>query len=97
MYVVLCCRTDGLLKEFVDDLGSGKLHREFHYGPDPVTQPAVDAKPAAVNQPSSQQQAGGRQPSPSAQPVKQETQPPESVFKQLKPSHNRYTVIKDEL
>lgn len=25
------------LKQFVQDLHSGKLHREFHFGPDPVT------------------------------------------------------------
>ena len=25
------------LKKFVDDLHSGKLHREFHHGPDPET------------------------------------------------------------
>lgn len=74
----------------MDDLGSGKLHREFHYGPDPVTKPPVAAQRG-------QPQQRGNQPAPSAQPVKQETQPPESVFKQLKPSHNRYTVIKDEL
>lgn len=28
----------GKLKQFVDDLYSGKLHREFHYGPDPTPQ-----------------------------------------------------------
>lgn len=27
----------GKMKEFVLDLFSGKLHREYHYGPDPVT------------------------------------------------------------
>lgn len=82
------CRTDGLLKQFVDDLHSGKLHREFHYGPDPVT-----AAPPAV----AGQQNVDRDPSPSEQPVKKPTSPPESVFKKLQPSHNRYTVLKDEL
>lgn len=75
---------DGLLKQFVDDLHSGKLHREFHYGPDPVTQPH------------GQIQGGGNAPS-AAPAQKRNTSPPESVFKQLKPSHNRYTVLKDEL
>ena len=28
------CRVPGKLKTFVDDLHSGKLHREFHHGPD---------------------------------------------------------------
>ena len=29
------CRKPGLLKQFIADLHSGKLHREFHHGPDP--------------------------------------------------------------
>ena len=48
-------RTPGKLKQFVLDLHSGKLHREFHHGPDVVQEshqieakteenkPAVDA------------------------------------------------------
>ena len=28
------CRIPGRLKSFVADLHSGKLHREFHHGPD---------------------------------------------------------------
>lgn len=28
-------RIPGKLKEFIQDLYSGKLHREFHFGPDP--------------------------------------------------------------
>ncbi|KAF7489946.1 Endoplasmic reticulum resident protein 44 [Sarcoptes scabiei] len=46
-------RLPGKLKEFVQDLYSGKLHREFHYGPDPtsnhhhdhVTQQQVQTQP----------------------------------------------------
>lgn len=64
--------TPGKLKAFVDDLYSGKLHREFHYGPDTPTA-AVDAD----SQPS--------------------TDPPESKFKELAPSRNRYTLLRDEL
>lgn len=30
------CRVPGKLKQFVLDLHSGKLHREFHHGPDPT-------------------------------------------------------------
>jgi len=60
-------REKGRLKQFVMDLHSGKLHREFHNGPDP-TQPNAD------------------------QP------PPDSVFKQLRPSENRYSILnRDEL
>lgn len=32
-------RTPGLLSQFIADLHSGKLHREFHHGPDPTTTP----------------------------------------------------------
>lgn len=30
-------RIPGKLKQFIQDLYSGKLHREFHFGPDPTT------------------------------------------------------------
>ncbi|XP_063225087.1 endoplasmic reticulum resident protein 44 [Bacillus rossius redtenbacheri] len=63
----------GRLKAFLQDLYSGKLHREFHYGPEPVTDPL--------------QQIEGRKP----------TSPPESTFKKLAPSKNRYTLLRDEL
>lgn len=62
----------GKLKQFIQDLYSGKLHREYHYGPDTETE-----------QPSEQ--------------AKQPTTPPESTFKKLAPSKNRYTLLKDEL
>ncbi|XP_004923220.1 endoplasmic reticulum resident protein 44 isoform X2 [Bombyx mori] len=61
----------GQLKQFLLDLYSGKLHREFHYGPDPVQEAiASDVKV---------------------------TTPPESTFKKLAPSKNRYTLLRDEL
>lgn len=60
----------GKLKAFIQDLYSGKLHREFHYGPDP-------------------NEIGA--------PVDTPTNPPESSFKKLGPSPNRYTLLKDEL
>ncbi|XP_067928548.1 endoplasmic reticulum resident protein 44-like [Watersipora subatra] len=81
---------EGLLKQFVDDLQSGKLHREFHYGPDPVTQAT---KPQVAGQ-ENVNRGGAPAPPPK---TKDPTSPPESIFKQLKPSHNRYTVLKDEL
>jgi len=86
------CREEGLLKQFVDDLSSGKLHREFHNGPDPTQSPALQVKQGNdghIN----------REPTPAEKPMapKNPTQPPESVFQKLKPSHNRYTVLKDEL
>ncbi|XP_037085694.1 endoplasmic reticulum resident protein 44-like [Pollicipes pollicipes] len=35
----------GRLKQFIDDLHSGKLHREFHYGPQPVPAAAAGTQP----------------------------------------------------
>ncbi|KAI8435155.1 hypothetical protein MSG28_003528 [Choristoneura fumiferana] len=61
----------GKLFQFLQDLYSGKLHREFHYGPDP-NQIAGDADVKV-------------------------TTPPESTFKKLAPSKNRYTLLRDEL
>lgn len=66
--------TPGKLKAFLQDLYTGKLHREFHYGPDPNNEvPEIDGQ------------------------VKTPTTPPESTFKKLAPSKNRYTLLKDEL
>nr|CAD7410481.1 unnamed protein product [Timema cristinae] len=66
----------GKLKSFLQDLYSGKLHREFHYGPETVTDTLqIDG-------------ASG----------KKGTTPPESTFKKLGPSKNRYTLLlRDEL
>ncbi len=36
-------QTPGKLKQFLQDLYSGKLHREFHYGPDSTTSDAPEA------------------------------------------------------
>lgn len=63
----------GKLKQFLEDLYSGKLHREFHYGPD---------KPIVINSIDSNSKV---------------TTPPESTFKKLAPSKNRYTLLRDEL
>lgn len=61
----------GKLKQFIQDLHSGKLHREFHFGHDSSQTPEISS-----NNP---------------------TTPPESTFKKLAPSKNRYTLLKDEL
>ncbi|XP_077997474.1 endoplasmic reticulum resident protein 44-like [Glandiceps talaboti] len=76
--------TPGVLKQFIADLHSGKLHREFHHGPDPTQTPK--AKVAGVNVEVKTQQ-----------PEEKESTPPESTFVKLKPSDNRYTILKDEL
>lgn len=57
------------LRQFIQDLYSGKLHREFHYGPE--TENMLEAG--------------------------HPTSPPESTFRKLAPSRNRYTLLKDEL
>ncbi|XP_072034842.1 endoplasmic reticulum resident protein 44-like [Amphiura filiformis] len=67
------------LKTFVQDLHSGKLHREFHHGPDPVT-------PESQTQPSQKPQPGIE---------KKPTDPPESTFVKLKPSEHRYSFGRD--
>ncbi|KHN71948.1 Thioredoxin domain-containing protein C06A6.5 [Toxocara canis] len=71
----------GKLRQFVLDLHSGKLHREFHHGPDPTEQvPTSDAQKQNV--------VGDTD----------LTQPPPSIFRQLKPSETRYSLLnKDEL
>lgn len=68
-------RIPGRLKQFIQDLHSGKLHREFHFGPDPNSDPHHHGS-------SSQNEI---------------TSPPESTFKKLAPSSNRYTLLRDEL
>uniref|UniRef100_A0A1B6GP89 Thioredoxin domain-containing protein n=1 Tax=Cuerna arida TaxID=1464854 RepID=A0A1B6GP89_9HEMI len=65
----------GVLLGFIKDLYSGKLHREFHYGPDTNEVLQVEGK------------VGGQH----------STTPPESSFKKLGPSKNRYTLLRDEL
>jgi len=66
------------LKTFINDLYSGKLHREYHLGPQDITE--IEVSNLNVNQ---QQDI--------------QTIPPESTFKNLAPSKNRYTLLRDEL
>lgn len=76
----------GKLKEFVKDLYSGKLHREFHFG-------AESGSPIEIMQ----IQMGNLIVSGTGGDAKQDTTPPESTFKKLAPSKNRYTLLRDEL
>ena len=70
----------GALKKFLADLYSGKLHREYHYGPsDDEVQAVSTTEPQGGD-------SGGQQ-------VKRDTTPPESTFKKLGPSPNRYTLL----
>ena len=75
-------RVPGKLKQFIADLHSGKLHREFHHGPDPAQkQPTIGLSGSVSEQ----------------QKAQTNTDPPESQFVKLKPSENRYTLVRDEL
>jgi len=71
----------GKVVKFIDDLESGKLHREFHYGPDEPEAADDDTPQTEENR------ISGGPP----------TTPPESTFQKLRPSPNRYTLLKDEL
>lgn len=73
--------TPGKLKEFLADLYSGKLHREYHYGPEKSTQKTGQ----------NEIEGGGKATGGKG------THPPESTFKNLAPSKNRYTLLRDEL
>merc|ERR1711937_822982 len=100
------------LLNFVKDLHSGKLHREFHHGPDPTTEPEEDEDEEeeeaveAVDPPQERKvltdlvkpTAGKRAEVTPAPKVAVEK---ESIFKKLKPSKHRYSVLdefpRDEL
>jgi endoplasmic reticulum resident protein 44 len=103
----------GLLKQFIADLNSGKLHREFHQGPDPTPPPVAPSKEQAA-----ETVAAGdtKQPGASLAHIPKEadsdestekqatraaeslrTSPPESLFRKLAPSRTRYTILRDEL
>uniref|UniRef100_A0A646QDC0 Endoplasmic reticulum resident protein 44 n=1 Tax=Hemiscolopendra marginata TaxID=943146 RepID=A0A646QDC0_9MYRI len=79
----------GTLKSFVDDLYSGKLHREFHYGPEHrhEIQPETESQPSERADDTQEPKKDAKGP----------TTPPESTFKKLAPSRNRYTLLRDEL
>ncbi|XP_055335291.1 endoplasmic reticulum resident protein 44-like [Paramacrobiotus metropolitanus] len=82
----------GKLRTFIDDLHSGKLHRVFHYGFDPnepSTQAPSDSIKPGEHVPVADSGAKHLPPVGST--------PPESTFKKLAPSRNRYTLLRDEL
>ncbi|XP_071942733.1 endoplasmic reticulum resident protein 44-like [Antedon mediterranea] len=76
----------GKLRQFIKDLHSGKLHREFHHGPDQTTQTQPPTK-------------GKTDTAPVDNVVKRDAPetPPESTFVKLKPSSQRYSMARDEL
>ncbi|BFZ22019.1 hypothetical protein BsWGS_25058 [Bradybaena similaris] len=85
----------GILKRFIEDLHSGKLHREFHHGPDPTEVPESQPAPHEGVEHKNIPRDTSDDPKPQSQP--KITSPPESTFKKLAPSRNRYTILRDEL
>jgi len=80
--------TPGKLKTFLQDLYSGKLHREFHYGPDETKEDSSSDAPEKVE---IDRETGERLPSRDINAT-----PPPSQFANLGPSRNRYTLLHDE-
>jgi len=79
----------GKLKQFLQDLYSGKLHREFHYGKDEEKpDSSSDSTPEKIE---IDRETGERLPSRDINAT-----PPPSQFANLGPSRNRYTLLHDE-
>ena len=98
----------GKVKTFLQDLYSGKLHREFHYGPDPEEEKKKEEekeKREAGDDEGEVKEPGDakhiprtdedNQDSTTEKQKTKKTDPPESQFVHLGPSKNRYT-FKDE-
>ncbi|XP_071148809.1 endoplasmic reticulum resident protein 44-like isoform X2 [Mytilus edulis] len=84
----------GLLSQFIADMHSGKLHREYHYGTETTKSYPTPTIPGEAKE------ATGHLPHDKSEPeqkVKEPTSPPESSFIKLAPSRNRYTILRDEL
>ncbi len=90
VYFKLIFRDGFSLKKFIEDLKSGKLHREFHNGPDPVEiTPKPDYEKINLH--------AEHLPKDFLEQNRQvKTDPPESAFRKLRPSNNQYTLLKDE-
>ena len=98
----------GKVKAFLQDLYSGKLHREFHYGPDPEEKKKEEEREKREagdeGEVKEEAEAGDSkhiprtddgQDSTTEKQKTRKTDPPESQFVHLGPSKNRYT-FKDE-
>jgi endoplasmic reticulum resident protein 44 len=108
-------KVPGKVKTFLQHLYSGKLHREFHYGPDKAEEKKEEETKEQetiedTKEDDSASEGEGKEAevkhiprtddSPkeetSKMPAKKSTGPPESVFANLGPSKNRYTILRDE-
>ena len=100
----------GKVKTFLQDLYSGKLHREFHYGPDKEEEKKQEEKKEEEakkieDTKDEEEVKEDNQHIPRTEDDKPETtetdktkktDPPESQFVHLGPSKNRYTILRDE-
>ncbi|KAF8373060.1 erp-44.2, partial [Pristionchus pacificus] len=88
--------TPGKLRQFIMDLHSGKLHKEFH---ETMDQKMIDLAKFNAENPEGHDHGtakDGEARPPSVKPG--HTSPPPSVFKELKPSNKRYSLLqKSEL
>ncbi|KAF1562490.1 UNVERIFIED_CONTAM: Endoplasmic reticulum resident protein 44.2, partial [Eudyptes robustus] len=73
----------GKLRQFVQDLQTGKLHKEFHE--------TLDQRVAELQKTLEQQQIEGEPRPPGQIPVDTTLKP--SIFKELKPSDKRYSIL----
>ncbi|VDN20252.1 unnamed protein product [Gongylonema pulchrum] len=76
----------GKLRQFVLDLHSGKLHKDFHENLD---QKVMDLQKLALERPEIFAEDDAKPPAAVPQAA-----PPSSVFKELKPSENRYSLLR---
>lgn len=91
----------GLLKQFILDLHSGKLHRDFHTPAvhrtereQPEEPEAEDAAKPVTDHVQKDEDSTEETKAPEQADT---TDPPESLFKKLAPSRTRYTILRDEL
>eukprot|EP00092_Neocalanus_flemingeri_P054526 GFUD01064224.1.p1 GENE.GFUD01064224.1~~GFUD01064224.1.p1 ORF type:complete len:442 (-),score=125.02 GFUD01064224.1:1556-2881(-) len=104
-------KIQGKVKTFLQDLYSGKLHREFHYGADPEEEKkAIEDKSEDNNKEEKKDdtteeskddakhipRTDDEQPEEASKKPVKSTDPPESQFVHLGPSKNRYTILRDE-
>lgn len=84
---------NGKLKQFILDLRSEKLHREYHHGPDETSPEQTASQPEPDGNAMGQgNQAKGVPNTPEI--ILSTTTKPPSVFRKLKPSPDRYTLLK---
>lgn len=89
----------GRLKQFIDDLHSGKLHREYHNGPDPTEAPQLEHQESEPGEAAEVPEEHVETQTEDGSGSGAKTGPPETIFSKLMPSENRYTLLRyrDEL